>query len=205
MRSAVFFDVGGVLGTNGWDRYCRRTVAESFSLNYDEMAERHDLVVAAFETGHLDLDGYLDAIVFHTDRPFSRDEFWNAMKERSIPFPDALAVVDELKSAGECFLATLNNESHELNDYRIDHFDLRSRFDAFLTSSYLGVKKPDPAIYGLALHITGRRGQESVFIDDRELNVEAAEAHGMLAIHYQDPGQLRAELMAAGVLATGPG
>lgn len=200
MRTAVFFDVGGVLGTNGWDRYCRRAVAELFELDYDELAERHDLVVAAFETGHLDLDGYLDAVVFHTDRSFGRDEFWDAMKARSIPDAEALALVDDLKKAGHCFLATLNNESHELNDYRIDHFDLRSRFDAFFTSSYLGVKKPDPAIFGLALHITGRGGPETVFVDDRELNVEAAAAHGMLAIHYQDVDQLRSELVAAGAM-----
>lgn len=197
--SAIFFDVGGVLGTNGWDRHCRRAVAEAFGLDQDEMAERHELVSDAFETGHLDLAGYLDAVVFHHERPFSRDDFWEAMKSKSVPDEQALALVDELRATGGYFLATLNNESHELNDHRLDHFGLRGRFDAFLTSSYLGVKKPDPAIYGLALHITGRRGEECVFIDDRELNLEAAQKQGIQAILYQNPSQLRSALAAVGV------
>lgn len=197
--SAIFFDVGGVLGTNGWDRHDRLGVATAFELDYDEMEERHDLVSAAFETGHLDVDGYLDAVIFHAERPFSRESFWEAMKERSQPHEDALQIAAQLKETGRYFMATLNNESHELNDFRIDRFGLRERFDIFLTSSYLGVKKPDDAIFELALHITAREPEECVFIDDRELNVKAALRHGMRTIHYRDAAQLRTLLVEAGV------
>lgn len=197
--SAIFFDVGGVLGTNGWDRHDRLAVATAFDLDYDEMEERHDLVSAAFETGHLDLDGYLDAVIFHDERPFSRESFWNAMTARSQPREDALQIAADLKDTGRYFMATLNNESHELNDFRIEHFGLRERFDVFLTSSYLGVKKPDDAIFGLALHITARKPGECVFIDDRELNIKAAVRHGMKTIHYRDVEQLRTGLIEAGV------
>ncbi len=197
--TAIFFDVGGVLGTNGWDRHDRLGVATDFDLDYDEMEERHDLVSAAFETGHLDIDGYLDAVVFHEDRPFTRDAFWEAMKQRSEPRPGALQIAADLKAAGQYFMATLNNESHELNDWRIDHFGLREMFDVFLTSSYLGVKKPDEAIFGLALHITARTADECLFIDDRELNVRAARRHGMRTIQFQSDDQLRKDLIASGV------
>ena len=51
--TAVFFDVGGVLLTNGWDRACRRKAVEKFGLEGEDFEERHELVVNAFETGKI--------------------------------------------------------------------------------------------------------------------------------------------------------
>ena len=114
-------------------------------------------------------------------------------------FPEALSVVADLASAGRYLLATLNNESRELNQARIDKFELNRYFSVFLSSGFLGVKKPDQAIYQLALQITQRRPQECVFIDDRDLNLECAVTEGMHAVHYDSPGQLRRELADLGI------
>ena len=198
--TALFFDVGGVLLTNGWDRNTRRRAAENFQLDWDTLEERHELVVSAFETGRLTLDEYLDRTIFHDPRPFSRDEFKGYMFAQSQPDPNALAVAAELAASRRWLMATLNNESRELNDYRIRQFHLRDYFTVFFTSCHLGLRKPDPRIYALALDLTQRTGDECLFIDDRPLNVEAARAATLRAIRFENAAQLHRELAASGVL-----
>ncbi len=73
----------------------------------------------------------------------------------------------------------------------------------FLSSCYLGLRKPDAAIYRLALEITQRRPDECLFIDDRLPNIEAAMQIGMRAIHFQDAAQLRTELGENGIHGAG--
>ena len=57
----IFFDVGGVLGTGGWDEQERGRGADRFALDREELERRHAEVVTAFEEGRLTLDEYLDA------------------------------------------------------------------------------------------------------------------------------------------------
>ena len=73
--TALFLDVGGVLLTNGWDRLMRARAAEHFGLDQTEMDERHHLTYDTYEEGKLGLDEYLSRVVFHRERPFSREEF----------------------------------------------------------------------------------------------------------------------------------
>ncbi len=197
--SALFWDVGGVLLTNGWDRASRRRAAEEFDLGWDEFQERHDLVVIDFETGRISLDEYLRCTVFHRDRSFTADAFKDFMFAQSKPHAATLAIVERLAQDGKYLLATLNNESLELNLYRIEKFSLRDHFDLFLSSSFLGVMKPEEAIYRLALHVTQRDPANCVFIDDRELNLECAAREGLRTIHYQNPEQLRHDLRELGI------
>ena len=197
--SALFWDVGGVLLTNGWDRASRRRAAEEFDLGWDEFQERHDLVVTDFERGRISLDEYLRCTVFHRDRSFTAEAFKDFMFAQSKPHAATLAIVERFARDRKYMLATLNNESLELNLYRIEKFGLRDYFDLFLSSSFLGVMKPEEAMYRLALHVTQRDPANCVFIDDRELNVERAALVGIRAIHYQNPEQLRHDLQELGV------
>jgi putative hydrolase of the HAD superfamily len=197
--SALFFDVGGVFLTNGWDRNTRRRAAAQFHLDWDTLEERHELVVADFETGRIGLDDYLDRTVFHDPRPFSREEFKAYLFAQSQPDRDALAVAADLARARIYLMATLNNESAELNAYRIRQFHLRDYFTVFFTSCYLGLRKPDPRIYRLAIDLTQRSPGECVFVDDRPLNVQSAEGVGMHAIRFENAAQLRRELATLGV------
>lgn len=197
--TTVFFDLGGVLLTNGWDRHSRRHCVESFGLDYEEFRDRHEFVADAFETGRMTIDEYLERTVFYREQDFTVAAFREGMVAESQAFPDALAVVGELAAADGLLLATLNNESRELNQARIERFNLRRYFVAFFSSGFLGVKKPDQAIYRLALQITQRTPGECVFVDDRDLNLECAVTEGMHTIHYQDPSQLRRELAGLGI------
>ena len=197
--TAIFSDVGGVLGTNGWDRETRHKAAEVFSLDAIEFEDRHELVTTAFETGRLSLEDYLSRTVFYRPRSFGRKEFTEFMFAASTPFPESLAVMDRLARSRRYFMATLNNESLELNLDRIGRFGLRKYFSVFFSSSFLGMKKPDAAIYRLALALSQRLPEECLFIDDRALNLECASACGMRTIQCQDPTRLGEQMRAFGV------
>jgi len=197
--TTVFFDVGGVILTNGWDRPARRRAAEHFELDWDDFEERHELVVSDFETGRIGLKQYLDRTTFYQSRRFTHDEVQSFIRAQSQPHLETLALVAELAGSGKYLMATLNNESRDLNGYRIEHFHLREYFAAFFSSGFLGVRKPDERIYQLALEITQRSPDECLFVDDRALNVERARSLGMHAIQYRDPAQLQEEFFRAEV------
>ena len=200
MRRALFFDVGGVLGTNGWDRRSRADACYRFGLEEAEFEDRHEFLAAAFDRGEISLSEYLDRTVFYRERPFSREEFQQFMFDQSRPDPEALELLGELVEAGSCLLATLNNESRELNRHRIEVFGLRRYFSLFLTSCYLGVRKPEPAIYRAALDLTQRAPEECLFVDDREINVGSARMVGIRAVQFRGIGQLRQVLQTEGLL-----
>lgn len=197
--SAIFSDVGGVLLTNGWDREGRRRLTEKFHLDAEDFEGRHELVTTAFETGQLSLDHYLERTAFYRPRSFTKQEVKDFMFAQSQGFPEALGLIERLARSGKYFLATLNNESNDLNLYRIGRFGLRKYFSVFFSSCFLGVMKPDKAIYDLALSLTQRPPQECLFIDDRPLNLECARLHGMRTVLYESPTQLDRDLRELGV------
>jgi putative hydrolase of the HAD superfamily len=121
------------------------------------------------------------------------------MYAQSEALPDSLPLIGRLAQARTVFMATLNNESRELNLYRIEKFGLRNYFSAFFTSCYLGVSKPHPEIYRLALDIAQRQPEECVFIDDRSLNLECARRLGLHTIQFLNAGQMENDLRILGV------
>jgi putative hydrolase of the HAD superfamily len=196
---ALFWDVGGVLLTNAWDRTQREAALEHFHLDREEFADRHELVVSSFERGKISLDEYLDRTVFYRPRPFGREEFKNFMFSLSQPNPEALAFAKRLADSGKYLMGTINNESRELNQYRIEKFGLRAIFKVFVSSCFVGLRKPEEGIYRLALDITQQIADECCFIDDRALNLEMARRLGMHTIEMDHVQQLREDLQKLGV------
>ena len=197
--TALFFDIGGVLLTNGWDREERTAAAAKFHLDWKDFEERHELVLHAFEVGEIGLDEYLDRVIFYCKREFSREEFTDFIRAQSQALPGTLDVVARIAGEHKYLMSSLNNESREMNAYRIEKFHLREYFDVFLSSCYLGVRKPDEAIYKLALNIAQRKGDECVFVDDRALNLECARELGMHTVQFKDAAQMEKELVQFGV------
>jgi len=198
--STVLFDVGGVLLTNGWDRTERAAVLEQFELDCVAFEQRHELANDAWEKGLMTAEQYLLQTVFYEPRPFTPAAFLQAMMERSVLLPHgAMQILQELAASEEVELAILNNESRELNDYRIERFEFGRYFDVFLSSCYLGLRKPDPKIFELALDVLQRDPEEVAFIDDRPGNCAAAETLGIHAIQYQDESQCAQALERLGL------
>jgi putative hydrolase of the HAD superfamily len=197
--SALFWDNGGVILTNGWDRTARKEAVDKFHLDWADFEDRHELMLDAFEKGSVTLDEYLQRTVFYRERPFTKEQFKEFMVAQSQPFPEVLEFAKKLALTRRYLTAALNNESLEINEYRIHKFNLREYFEAFFSSCYLGVRKPDSTIYKLALKITQRSAAECVMIDDRGLNLECARELGMHTIQFSNVKQLRDDLARLGV------
>ena len=195
--TTIFFDVGGVILTNGWDTASRRACVASFDLDWDDFNDRHTYIAGEFETGRVTLDVYLERTVFYRPRDFNVDDFKAAMQRQSQQLPGTLDLIKEV--APGRLLATLNNESRELNEYRINTFGLGDVFTLFLSSCYLGVKKPDARIYEMALELTQSDPAECVFVDDRAINLECANLLGINGILFEDATQLRRDFQELGV------
>ena len=195
----LFFDIGGVLGSNGWDREQRAEAVTRFGLDAEDFQYRHEETVGAFESGQISLDEYLDVTVFWRERDFSRDEFKTFMFSLSTPSPGRLDVVRRLRQnirgrPARVRMATLNNESRELNEHRIRVFGLCELFDVFFSSCWLGVRKPTRQIYEHVLGMTQANPASSVFVDDREQNLAPARALGMRTILYTSADELASAL-----------
>lgn len=196
----ILFDVGGVLLTNGWDHLERATVLEHFSVDRDSYEQRHDLANDAWEKGFMSVEQFLERTVFFTPRRFTPAEFLEQMRAQSQVLPQgAISTLTALRASGHVRLAVLNNEARELNDYRIERFQLRKYFEAFFSSCYLGMRKPDPNIFALALNVLRTTAAETAFVDDRQENCAAAQRLGIHAIRYQDESQFGQELDLLGI------
>ena len=196
---ALFWDIGGVLLSNAWDREERSATLAHFGIDEKEFQLRHEMVVSSFERGKISLDEYLDRTVFYQDWRFTREEFREYMFSLSTAKLDVLAFARNLADASRYRMGTINNESRELNLYRIDKFGLKEIFRLFVSSCFVGLRKPESGIYKLALELTQIDAQECCFIDDRALNLECAAKLGMHTIQMKTLNQLQADLSKLGV------
>lgn len=197
--TTIFFDIGGVLLTDGWGHVSRQNAAGKFGLDWEEYSERHEKVAHAIETSRLTLERYLDRVVFYRPRPFTREEFRDFIFAQSQPKQASIEIAQLLADTRKYFMATINNEIFELNVYRLAQFGLRRYFQVFFSSCFLGLRKPDEAIYQLALQATQREPEECIFIDDREVNLECPRELGLATILFRDAEQLRSDLQQHGV------
>ncbi|GAC1410799.1 MAG: HAD family phosphatase [Gemmatimonadaceae bacterium] len=190
----IFFDIGGVLGSNGWDKEQRQRAVEHFDLNADDFHWRHEEVMGEWEEGRITIDEYLDVAVFYTERRFSRDEFVAFMYSQSVANEATIGIARALSADSRYTLMTLNNESEELNIHRIEAFGISQIFEAFISSCWLGVRKPIRKFYHRALGIAHAEPASSLFIDDRQQNLTPASSLGMSVILFRSASQLRSDL-----------
>ncbi|MCL5263317.1 MAG: HAD family phosphatase [Acidobacteria bacterium] len=196
----ILWDVGGVLLTNGWDHCERADLFREFQIDRDDFESRHEEVNDAWEKGEITVDEYLDQTLFYEPRSFTREEFIARMQDMSQWLPHtAIGLVRRLAVDDDLKLAMLSNESRELMEYRIHKFGLDQDFSAYLVSAYVGLRKPDPRIFQLALDVTQSTPEETIFVDDRRENAAAASALGIHGVHYEGPQRLEEELKRLGL------
>lgn len=197
--TTLFWDIGGVVLTNGWDRESRKAASNAFPMDWEDFQDRHELSFPAFDSGLISLNEYLDRTLFFRPQRFSREEFTAFMFAQSKEFPESRAVLDALTRTGKFFIGSINNEPLELNEYRIQAFDLRRNFQVFFSSCYIHARKPEAHIFEVALEVTQRPPEQCVFIDDRPLNLESPRRLGMNVVHFQNAEQLKSDLRNLGV------
>jgi putative hydrolase of the HAD superfamily len=197
---AVYWDIGGVLLTNGWDHEERARVLAQFSIPREEYESRHEEANDRWERGEISDDEFLKQTVFFKERSFTPADFMKAVREQSKWLPGgARNVITALRRNNGLRMAMLNNESGPLNDYRIESFGLAQFFDGFFCSAYIGMRKPEPRMFRAGAEMLHFKPEECAFVDDRENNCAAAAGAGMQAIQYKGEEQLTGALRALGV------
>ena len=197
--TCVFLDIGDVLLTDGWDHLARKRAARNFKLEWAEMEERHGLTFEIFEEGKITLDEYMSLVVFHQKRSFTRNQFRRYMFAQSKAFPEMIELVAQLKLKLGLKIAIVSNEARELNAYRIERFGLDRLADCFISSCFVHIRKPDPAIFKLALDIAQVQPARVVFIDNTPMFVQIAEGLGMQGIVHTDCKSTRIKLCELGL------
>jgi len=197
--TTLFLDVGGVLLTNGWDHHARRRAAKHFKLVWSEMEERHALNFETHEEGRLAFKDYLDRVVFYQKRPFTRAQFRSFMCEQSKPCTKMLKLVVRLKARHGLKITVVSNEARELNAYRIQKFKLDGFVDTFISSCFVQLRKPDVAIFHLALDISLAPAQEIVYIENTPMFVQIAKGLGIRSILHTDYQSTCVRLAALGL------
>ena len=196
---ALFLDVGGVLLSNGWDHHARQRVAAELGYDYAEVEARHQVVTDVHECGKITLKDYLQYVVFYTPRPFTPEQYRELMYASSTADQAMIDLLAGLKKKHGLKVYTVNNEARELNAYRITTFGLDHWVDAFVSSCYVGTRKPDAAIFRLALDLAQVPPEQVIYIDNTALLVEIAKPLGMHGLVHTDYASTRDELLRLGL------
>lgn len=181
---AVFSDIGGVLGTNGWDAGVRKKLTEHFGVDYDEIDSRHHLMFDSYERGYMRFEDYLRYVFFTSPRDFTIEEVRDFTYNQSVPWPENIDLMRRVKLRNEIKLGLISNEGQGISEHRIRRFGLRDVADFLVISHFVHFRKPDREIWELALNLAQVRPAESIYIDDREMFASAAAEIGFTAIHH---------------------
>jgi 2-haloacid dehalogenase len=196
----VIFDLGGVL--IDWDpRHLYRQLFDDPSEMETFLAE----VTTAEWNGRQDegrswSEGIAELVAEHPDQRALIEAFhrrWPEMLAGEIP--GSVDVLRDVRATGARLLA-LSNWSSETFPFALERFPFLAWFETIVISGDVRARKPHPAIFE---HVIGELVVEpssTIFIDDSEANVEAAQALGFLALHFADAEALRRDLSELGVL-----
>jgi epoxide hydrolase-like predicted phosphatase len=195
MIEAIIFDWGGVLSANPSIREFVRMYAPKLGVNVEEMTQ----VV---------LDNWMKARVDEIDSELYWKNIANFLKiDYHVFRHDMLefsgfqpSVSDMARALKKNYkIALLSNHIRDWLEEEIDNRNMREVFDVIITSYNSGLAKPDPKIYQLTANKLNLKPEECVFVDDMRSNLLPAKDLGMHTIHYENPVQLKKELMDLGV------
>lgn len=184
--TTLFLDIGGVLLTDGWDHNARKGSAVKFKLDLGETEKRHQMTFATYEEDALTLKEYLNLTVFYEERPFTSDQFREFMFDQSKPHIEMIELIRKLKAKYELKIIAVSNEARELNAHRIQKFKLDEFVDAFVSSCFVHIRKPDPEIFRLALDVAQTPQEQIVYIENTEMFVNIASDMGIRGIVHKD-------------------
>ncbi|MEA2151222.1 MAG: putative hydrolase of the superfamily [Solirubrobacteraceae bacterium] len=206
MIEAVISDFGGVLTTPLTRSF--EVFAERTGMSMAELGGALGAIVARegahplyeMECGRLTeaefLAGLERALFEQVGREISCEGFTEALWSGLAPNPPMIELMASLRDEGYRLALVTNNvrewESHWRAMAPIDEI-----FELVVDSAFVGVRKPDPEIYELALQGLGLAGEACLFVDDLERNCVAARAAGMQTVRYRDAEQAIAEIRAA--------
>jgi putative hydrolase of the HAD superfamily len=203
MRRALITDFGGVLTSPLYEGFLAYQEESGVSLEQLGRAmalateEHGDHPLFQLERGEITEAEFRGRIEPHLEDGFDLTRLRTVYFERMKPSPTMIELVRELRGEGVRTALLTNNVREWEPLWRSKLPEIDELFEVVVDSAFVGVRKPDPAIYELTLERLGVGGEECVFVDDLELNCETARALGMLAVRFESPGQAVPEIRSA--------
>lgn len=198
MIKAIIFDLGGVLFTNGTKKFID-DISSRYNLDKELVKD-----IISGETGNK-----------YREAKITRDEFWKQVLEKLNINEDINKLEDQWINSYELIEGTRDIIFELAKKYKVFYLSdnvkervemINSRygfmkwFENGIFSHKVGIKKPNPQIYKLALEKAGVQPKEAVFIDDKALFLEPAKQIGMTTFVFETPEKLRKELVQKGLL-----
>jgi putative hydrolase of the HAD superfamily len=202
---AVVSDFGGVLTAPLMDGFVR--IQDDLGIPYAAFGEAfaraaatngrhplHEVEVGAISEGEFlaTLERELGAIL---ERPVTLHGFGERYLNGLDPNDELFGYYRELHDRG-VRLGLLTNNVREWERFWRTKLPIDEIFETVVDSGFVGLRKPDPAIYELVLERLGLEAPECVFVDDLDVNVEAARALGFAVVRHRSTGATIAELEA---------
>jgi epoxide hydrolase-like predicted phosphatase len=204
---AVVSDFGGVLTTPLFSAFAHVQEDHGISLEalgkamFRAATERGENPLFPFERGEMTEREFLTivgaALRVEVGRDVTLEGFAERYFARLEPNERMIEHLRSLKERRGLRLAMLTNNVREWESRWRSMLPVDELFEIVVDSAFVGLRKPDPAIYELTLERLGLPAEACAFVDDLEVNCDAARALGMTAVRFQDTDQAIAELEAA--------
>jgi putative hydrolase of the HAD superfamily len=200
VKPDIIFDLGKVLVDFDWSIAAKKIAARSIA---PPEKFHHHLATSEllwrYECGQITRDEFFATIRGVIGFQGDAVEFNGYFAAIFTEMPGTVALHAELRQRGYRTFILSNT-----NDLAIEHvrrdFPFFSHFDGYIFSYEVGAMKPDGKIYEALETLTGRRGADLIYIDDRLENIEAGAARGWRTIYHETPEQTRVALEHFGVL-----
>jgi HAD superfamily hydrolase (TIGR01509 family) len=199
--SPVFiFDLGKVLIDFDYSIAAKKIAARS----HQPPADLHTFLSSSpfliqYESGQITRQGFYDAVREAIGCQADLNEFGGYFADIFSEMPGTIALQKELRQRGFKTFIFSNT-----NDLAVEHvrlnFPFFNDFDGYIFSYEVGGMKPHPEIYAAMEAMTGKRGADLIYLDDRRENIEAGVARGWRGIWHESPEKTRQALISLGVI-----
>ena len=193
----VLFDLGWVVVEVESDRLVHQ-VAQLLGRPFEEVQQAiyHEELLLPFELGRISATAYYEGLKKRLTLRWTYEQFvrnWNGIFTENT---DVTALMQQLRKRHRLMALTNTNALH------LDHikasFPSLAVLEDWVASCDVGLRKPDPQFYFLALERARVRPSEAVYVDDRPELVEAGRAIGLTAVRFENGRQLEQDLQAIG-------
>ena len=203
MRRAFISDFGGVLTSPLYEGFLAYQEESGVSLEalgraMARASEEHgDHPLFVLERGEITEREFRARIEPHLEDGFDLSRLRALYFERLEPNRAMIDFVRALRGRGTRTALLTNNVREWEPLWRSKLPEIDELFEVVVDSAFVGMRKPDPAIYELTLERLGVRAEDCVFVDDLEPNCETARGLGMIAVRFESPEQAIPELRSA--------
>jgi putative hydrolase of the HAD superfamily len=195
--SLVLCDVGGVVVHFDSDRVVHQ-MSQLIGRPFDEVQRvvYDQELLFPFELGRITPRAYYEGLKARLKLHWTYEQFVRAWNDIFTEDQGVAWLLGRLRERYRLLAITNTNELH-INHMRAMLPSL-SLFEALIASCEVGLRKPDPQIYLLALERAGARPHEAVYVDDRPELVDAARSLGLAGVRFEDSRQLEHDLRQLG-------